>query len=137
MNLDSSYPSGNRAITSILLPVILIFSFLFAACSPAGGSGSTTDVKLTPLPTQLPTQAPLNTAADACPAGLKTVPNCFTPHAMRVAYGVESLFERGFTGKGQTIIDIVSFGSPTLQQDLDAYDNQFGLPPIKLTILRR
>ena len=66
-----------------------------------------------------------------CPDGL----SCQTPHSLRVAYGVESLVERGFTGKGQTIIEIDSFGSPTLQQDVDAFDRQFGLPPIKIQVI--
>src|SRR3989442_6563680 len=34
---------------------------------------------------------------------LTSVPGCFTPHQLRVAYGVESLIEHGFTGKGQTV----------------------------------
>jgi len=38
-------------------------------------------------------------------------------------------------GQGQTVVDIVSFGSPTLQQDIDAYDQQFGLPPIKIQVI--
>jgi subtilase family serine protease len=33
------------------------------------------------------------------------------------------------------VIDIVSFGSPTLQQDMDVFDQQFGLPPIKLQVI--
>jgi subtilase family serine protease len=52
-----------------------------------------------------------------------------------VAYSVQSLIERGFTGKGQTIVDIVSFGSPTLQQDMDTFDRQFGLPPITIKVM--
>jgi len=52
-----------------------------------------------------------------------------------VAYSVQSLIERGFTGKGQTIVDIVSFGSPTLQQDMDVFDKQFGLPPITIKVM--
>lgn len=72
---------------------------------------------------------------DVCPPPLNTNPNCLTPHIMRVAYGSESLIEHGFTGKGQTIVDIVSFGSPTLQHDMDVFDKQFGLPPITVTVL--
>jgi len=49
---------------------------------------------------------------------------------MRLAYGMEALIERGFTGKGQTVVDIVSYGSPTLQQDMDVFDKQFDLPAI-------
>jgi subtilase family serine protease len=47
---------------------------------------------------------------------------------MRVAYGVESLCQRGYTGKGQTVILIESFGSDTIQADLDAYSQRFNLP---------
>ena len=71
---------------------------------------------------------------NTCPGSLNQT-GCQTPHSLRVAYGVESLVERGFTGKGQTIIEIDSFGSPTLQQDVDAFDRQFGLPPIKIQVV--
>jgi subtilase family serine protease len=47
---------------------------------------------------------------------------------MRVAYGVESLCQRGYTGTGQTVILIESFGSDTIQADLDAYSQRFNLP---------
>lgn len=72
---------------------------------------------------------------DTCPAQLRSILTCQTPHSMRVAYGMESLIEHGMTGRGQTVVDIVSFGSPTLQRDLDVFDRQFGLPPITLKIL--
>jgi len=52
-----------------------------------------------------------------------------------VAYGVQSLIQRGFTGKGQTIVDIVSYGSPTLQQDMNVFDKQFGLPPVNIKVM--
>jgi subtilase family serine protease len=58
-----------------------------------------------------------------------------TPRQLRQAYGVESLYERGFTGKGQTVVVIDSFGSPTLQRDMDLFDKQYGLPDIKLQII--
>jgi subtilase family serine protease len=61
--------------------------------------------------------------------------DCRTPYDLRVAYSVQSLLEKGFTGKGQTVVDIVSYGSPTLQQDMDTFDQQFGLPPITIKIL--
>jgi subtilase family serine protease len=111
-----------------------IFCLLLAACSPAGGigGGSTTPTKVVPTPA--PTLPPGSTT-DICPADLGQMPSCHTPHSIRVAYGVESLYEHGFTGKGQTVIDIVSFGSPTLQQDMDTFDQQFGLPPIKIQII--
>jgi len=116
------------------VPTLIIICFFLAACSPLGGpgGGSTTP---TAVPThtrpQAPSATPNSASADTCPQELAQFPHCQTPHSLRVAYGIESLIEHGFTGKGQTVVDIVSFGSPTLQQDIDAYDQQFGLPPIK------
>lgn len=74
-------------------------------------------------------------AADSCPSALSRAPNCFTPHALREAYGVEALTEKGLTGKGQTVVDIVSYGSPTLQQDMAVFDQEFGLPAIQLQVV--
>jgi len=51
---------------------------------------------------------------------------------MRAAYGITPLIQKGYTGQGQTIVDIVSFGSPTLQKDMDVFDQQFNLPPITI-----
>jgi subtilase family serine protease len=59
----------------------------------------------------------------------------FTPQQFRDAYGVTPLLNAGFTGKGQTVIVIESYGSPTLQSDMDTFDQQYALPPITLQIL--
>ncbi len=113
------------------LAFLVALLLLCAACTPAGGgSGSAT----TPTAATTPTGA-TRTGADICPAPLNHDQSCFTPHAMRLAYGVEALTAQGFTGKGQTIIDIVSYGSPTLQHDMDIFDRQFGLPAITIPIV--
>ena len=54
---------------------------------------------------------------------------CYSPQEIRRAYGVDSLINHGYTGKGQTIIIIDSFGSPTIQSDLQTFDAGYGLPP--------
>ena len=117
-----------------LLPFLTI-ALLLSACAPLGSSNSDPVVSSTPTQKSTPTlsQSPTSTAIAVCPASLGT--DCRTPYDMRVAYSVQSLLERGFTGKGQTIVDIVSYGSPTLQQDMDTFDQQFGLPPITIKIL--
>jgi subtilase family serine protease len=56
--------------------------------------------------------------------------NSYSPYQMRVAYGVESLYKKGMTGKGQTVVLIESFGSPTLQRDVDVFSQKFNLPKI-------
>ena len=114
--------------------LLVILCLLLAACSPLGGIGGGNTTPTTVVPTHAPTLPP-GTKTDTCPADLSQSSSCQTPHSLRVAYGVESLVEHGFTGKGQTVVDIVSFGSPTLQKDMDMFDQQFGLPPIKIQII--
>jgi subtilase family serine protease len=53
---------------------------------------------------------------------------CYSPQEMRRAYGVTPLIKAGFTGQGQTIIIIDSFGSPTIRHDLEVFDQGYGLP---------
>ncbi len=128
-----------QRMTARIIPVFLILFLLLTACSTPGGIGSSGGT-----PTQT-SRAPANASAtqpdpaknDTCPdlSGYPTTGvDCYTPYQFRVAYGVEALMQKGFTGKGQTVVDIVSFGSPTLQQDMDAFDQHFGLPPIKIQI---
>jgi subtilase family serine protease len=62
-------------------------------------------------------------------------PICFTPDRLRAAYDLLPLIARGATGAGVTVVDVVSFGSPTLQQDLDAFDRTTGLPPLRVQVV--
>lgn len=109
---------SSRSLTSrfLALPILLI---VFSACTTSGTLtlGNTT-----------------GTDANGCPSDVHLGGGCFTPQALRAAYGVDKLIQQGITGKGQTIVDIVSFGSPTLQADMDAFDKQFGLPPITIKV---
>src|SRR5947199_10767509 len=94
----------------------LAIVLLLSACAPLGSSNSDPVVASTPAQKATTTisPSPTSTAIAVCAASLGT--DCRTPYDLRVAYSVQSLLERGFTGKGQTIVDIVSYGSPTLQQ---------------------
>lgn len=62
--------------------------------------------------------------------------NCsvYTPQQMRAAYGLTSLYDSGKRGQGQTVVIIDSYGSPTLQQDVATFDQQFNLPAVKLQV---
>ncbi|TMC95637.1 MAG: hypothetical protein E6J22_03215 [Chloroflexi bacterium] len=109
---------------SLLFIALLV---LLAACSPTSLSGNNSSAT--------PTRVPTRTTAEVCPAPLNSNPDCYTPRAFRTAYGIEALTEQGFTGKGQTVIDIVSYGSPTLQKDMDVFDKKFGLPPVTIQVV--
>ena len=61
---------------------------------------------------------------------------CYTPQLIRNSYEVTSLLNAGYTGAGQTIIIVDSFGSPTIAQDLETFDAGLGLPdPPSFTVL--
>ena len=122
---------------------LLVVCFMLAACvqTSNGGSGATTPTATATKAATTGTTPTGGTSAPVvdnspltCPAQLASFANCQTPRSMRVAYGVESLMQHGFTGSGQTVVDIVSFGSPTLQQDMDTFDRNFYLPPITLKV---
>lgn len=53
---------------------------------------------------------------------------CYTPQLFRQAYNLTPILDQGFTGKGQTIVIIDSFGSPTAWSDLQRFDADYGLP---------
>ena len=125
--------ASRRALSLLLAGLVL----LLAACAGVGSPAVsvTPATRQTSTPITVPGASPTGSTAAACPAQLKNVFTCQTPYSMRVAYGMESLIERGLTGRGQTVVDIVSFGSPTLQRDIDVFDRQFGLPPITIQVL--
>ncbi len=123
------------------LLALFLLCFLLTACGLGGGT--TTNIPTAtaiathaqPTPTTVVTPAPYPTDAvvgDSCPAELSSQTSCQTPQSMRIAYGLTPLIQQGFTGKGQTVVDIVSFGSPTLQQDMNFFDKEFGLPAITI-----
>ena len=61
---------------------------------------------------------------------------CYSPIQYRKAYGLTTLDRQGVTGAGRTIAVVDAFGSPTIQQDLDAFDTDFGLPHTDVQIIQ-
>ena len=62
--------------------------------------------------------------------------NCYTPLQYRKAYSLNPLYQAGITGKGRTIVIVDSFGSPTIQHDLDVYSKQFGIASTHVQVVR-
>jgi subtilase family serine protease len=72
--------------------------------------------------------------ASQCEADYNT--QCYTAGQIRHAYGVDQLNEQGLNGAGQTIVLVDSYGSPTIQNDLQVFDKANHLPaPPSLRIL--
>jgi subtilase family serine protease len=53
---------------------------------------------------------------------------CYEPMQIQQAYNLPTLYAKGVTGQGATIVIVDSFGSPTIQDDLHTFDQTFGLP---------
>jgi subtilase family serine protease len=62
---------------------------------------------------------------------------CYSPGQIQQAYGIPTLIARGVTGRGQTIVIVDSFGSPTIAHDLGVFDSTYHLPaPPALTVIQ-
>ena len=54
--------------------------------------------------------------------------SCYAPFQLQNAYDLNSLYQGGWDGTGETIAVVDSFGSPTAWADLQQFDADFGLP---------
>jgi subtilase family serine protease len=71
--------------------------------------------------------------ADAqCEADLSI--DCYLPTQVEAAYNLPQLYSKGITGKGETIVIVDAYGSPTISDDLAQFDDYLGLgtPPLQI-----
>jgi len=104
------------------------------ACKHLLAAGSTGTAATAPAP------SPPGAVSADC---LASRPRCYTPHQLRVAYGIQPLLDRGITGCGQTVV-LPEFppsaaGSPSavtdIRQDLARFEALFGLPAVRLQVV--
>ncbi|MGH6656649.1 MAG: S53 family peptidase [Actinocrinis sp.] len=62
--------------------------------------------------------------------------HCYSPVQYRVAYDLNNVYRDGITGAGRTIVIVDSFGSPTIQHDLNTFDAQWGLPDTTVHVVQ-
>ena len=53
---------------------------------------------------------------------------CYQAFQLQRAYNLAPLFSRGVEGRGETIVIVDAFGSPSIASDLQTFDSQMGLP---------
>jgi subtilase family serine protease len=53
---------------------------------------------------------------------------CYQAFQLQRAYDLAPLFSKGIEGKGETIVIVDAFGSPSIASDLQTFDSQMGLP---------
>ena len=61
---------------------------------------------------------------------------CYGASLLEDAYNEHPLFDRGITGAGRTIVIVDSYGSPTIQNDLNVYSRHYGIPSTKVQVVR-
>ncbi len=62
---------------------------------------------------------------------------CYTAAQIERAFDLGPLYRQGITGRGETIVIVDSYGSPTVAHDLAVFDKDAGLPPPpRLTIIQ-
>ncbi|MFE6050360.1 S8 family serine peptidase [Kitasatospora sp. NPDC056446] len=76
--------------------------------------------------------APLSTTQCVSQIGI----HCYSPLQYRNAYNLNPLYQEGITGKGRTIVIVDSFGSPTIQHDLEVFDKQWGIQDTNVEVVK-
>jgi subtilase family serine protease len=125
--------SGGRAV--VVSGMRLLAVALLAACIAGAGAAGARTVSSRAGALVLPAQGGKLTLVQT---GQQAPPDafcranfdfpCYSPQEIRHAYNVDSLLNAGYTGKGQTIVIVDSFGSPTIADDLKVFDADYGLP---------
>jgi subtilase family serine protease len=118
-------------VTALAVSAAALSVGVVAAVAPAG-SAATTSAAAAASPVVISPGA-------VHPMGVMSTPSqanclkygsyrCLTPGQVEDAYNLLPLYHHGITGKGETIVIVDSFGSPTIKHDLGVFDKQFGLP---------
>ncbi|MGW1082265.1 S53 family peptidase [Kitasatospora sp. NPDC002522] len=76
--------------------------------------------------------APISTSDCVSQIGI----HCYSPLQYRSAYNLGPLYQQGVTGKGRTIVIVDSFGSPSIQHDLEVFDKQWGIPDTQVEVVK-
>jgi subtilase family serine protease len=103
-----------------------------AACSAGSSAHPGTQTSASPSATgSVPATPAAGSPAPVIPGAVgapRFIQGALSPAQLQAAYNTGPLLAEGITGRGQTIAIIVPFGSPTIKQDLAAYDKAWHLP---------
>ncbi len=65
---------------------------------------------------------------------------CYSPQQFRVAYGIQSLLDKGIDGRGETVtvlcpVPLPNEGPTDIRQDLGSFDGMFRLPAARIEVI--
>jgi len=129
--------AGRAAVTlgAAALTAALAGLSVPAAAGPAGSAAALAAVTVQPGVQHVGHSSGQPPTTADCEAAFGVA--CYEPAQIQQAYNLPALYDRGVSGKGATIVIVDSFGSPTITNDLAAFDQQFGLPaPPSFKIIR-
>jgi subtilase family serine protease len=114
------------ALTTAMATALAVSAPTMSAAATAGAPHVSVrpipDAKVVGSVAGLP--APIATSQCLAQLGI----NCYSPLQYQSAYDFKPLYAAGINGAGRTIVIVDSFGSPTIQNDLNVFDAQWGLP---------
>lgn len=61
---------------------------------------------------------------------------CYGPDQYIPAYNLNPLYQQGIDGRGRNIVIVDSFGSPTIQNDLNVFNAKYHLPAINVNVVK-
>ncbi len=114
----------------LLAAAMPLAAMLVTACGPAAVASGGKQAKR-------PGSRPDNSTADC-----HSVPACYTPQQLQVAYGIKPLLDRGINGRGETVVlpELAeSRANPPLvtdmRKDMAAFDTMFRLPAARMRVV--
>jgi subtilase family serine protease len=125
-----------RSVGIVVSPLVLAAIVAAAGAGPAGAAGAAAGRQAGGSPASvvvrpandfmgsLSTTAPPTTAECVAQYQLE----CLSPQQIQQAFNLQPLYDRGLTGRGETIAIVDPFGSPTISSDLATFDQAYGLP---------
>src|SRR6185437_10601502 len=113
----------SRPAVAAAASVLLASAVAVAAYGPAGGAGPAGGSVPAGIVTITPEAVHAVASARSGPPTTQFCEQhyriaCYTPQQIRQAYNLPALSRQGITGRGQTIVIVDSFGSPTVRRDL-------------------
>jgi subtilase family serine protease len=147
---DSIQPARLTSSRRTCLLAVALFLSGVSVAGCAGSSGSPSPAGAGPATASgsaaaagPATTVPAGTSAvSSCPVQTIDQAPCYTPHQLRVAYGIQPLLDSGIDGRGETVTVLAPAPSAApgdagtdIRQDLEALNNMFGLPAARIQIV--
>lgn len=136
-SLDGRRRRRTRAVVSAATAVVAVVAGTAAAAQATGHAPGGAPVSHQPPTVSKFDPAVLRVAQGTTPQARARLMEQVLPDfpAEVNVYHVHSLWHQGIRGDGVSVATIVSFGDPNIQQVIDTYDTNNGLPPAHVTIL--